>query len=394
MAQDFPGKKSYAAPTLRKALQRIQDELGPDALILCTRRTADGVSIDAALPHQVTQPEPISAPLPEPAVSPQPEPTTNQFDNIQIVLDEIHDLKEQVQSVINRYDDNDQKLNQQQHTHDITTQIEHELKPKMGVIAQKIYHKLLASGFEEPYCQKIVGQLEEIHNMDRALAQTSELIARDLPDVADDIIDHQGAIALVGGTGVGKTTTIAKLAARFLNVYGKDDISLISSDFYSVGGREQLRIYGKILDIPIHMVSNIDDLEDTLSRLTDKRLILIDTAGMSPRDVRLTQKLNLITHLNIPLKTYLVFPSAYIANAINHSVELFNQSKISGAIVTKMDECQQLGHALSACIAKQIPIQYLSMGQNVPGDLKHIKPKDLAQRALQLETKVKELIHG
>jgi len=315
MIHNYPGKKTYVAEDMRKAMQLIQNDLGTQALVLSSKTIDNGVCIEAALPH---------------------------------------------------------------------------VKPR-SKIAEKIQTALTDAGFENNYCQKIVDQISEQQNFDRTMITVCEQIARDIPIQTEEIIDHVGAVALVGPTGVGKTTTTAKLAARFLTRHGKDEIGLISSDFYQVGGREQLRQYGKILDVPVHIVSNVHDLEESLFRLRKKRLILIDTAGISTRDVRLTQKLNFITHAKIPLKMVSVFSATSHSKMISYAIKVFRSQKLSGTIITKLDEYAQIGHVLCVCIENNLPISYISTGQNVPDDLKIAKRTELVQHAMQLETKIKEL---
>lgn len=369
--QTHPYKQTFRAATLRAAIQLIQDELGSDAIILSTEQTPDGIQIEAAPSPAKTHKSP-SLSAKDPGLA------SSQDDNqvLMALRSELSHLRQLVQ---------------QQKQAQASPAVSQNIDPSHNSLQERVAAYLEQYGFDHTYCQNIVNSLTEQQNFDQALAYAAQRISEDLLTTPEDLIDHQGAIALVGPTGVGKTTTLAKLAARFTMRYSRDEIGLISSDFYRVAGREQLRIYGKILGVPIHLVNNIQDLDDALEQLRDKRLVLIDTAGVSPRDIRLTQKMNLITQSKRALSTYLVFSATSQAGVIQQAIDAFRSDQLSGAIVTKLDECTQLGHALSVCIRARLPIAYLSTGQNVPEDLSRARSANLVKQAIQQTTKIKEL---
>ena len=288
---NHPQKKSFTAASMRAAIQLVQQELGDDAIIVSTQKVQQGVCINAA---------------PNPAAIAKEQAIINEFNDLmkdertQCAPD--NSVLKDLQSELSMLRALVENQNYAQSSSSFPPQTD---------LNNKLQTTLLEYGFTQEYCQKIVDQINEQQNFDLSLHEAARLISEDITLCDEEILDFRGAVALIGPTGVGKTTTIAKLAARFSMRYDRDQIGLITTDFYRVAGREQLRIFGKILDIPIHMVNNVQDLEEALARLSNKRLVLIDTAGVSPRDVRLSQKLNLLQQANMPIASYLWFFSNF-----------------------------------------------------------------------------------
>ena len=146
-------------------------------------------------------------------------------------------------------------------------------------------------GLGTDICETVLSHLEDLNSdPHKVWQQAIGLLARFLPAPKHDILAQGGRIALVGSTGVGKTTTIAKLAARFAHVHGKRSVAMISTDQFRVGAQEQLQHFARLLEVPLLMAGNREELSDRLEMLGDKKLVLIDTAGMSQRDVRLSEQ--------------------------------------------------------------------------------------------------------
>lgn len=230
----------------------------------------------------------------------------------------------------------------------------------------KILERLTLQGFQPSACEKLLSGLTLASDEDTAWQQIVFSLETQLPISTENILDHQGIIALVGPTGSGKTTGIAKLATQCLLRHSAQDIGLITTDFYSVGGRDQLCTFGRILDIPVHRVNNSADLEETLAHLNSKRMILIDTPGISHRDHELADKLGFILHSPKPIKTILTLPATTHENLINEIIDAFNYTHLSGISITKIDEAPFLGHVLSSCIDYQLPIYSYTNGQHIP----------------------------
>jgi flagellar biosynthesis protein FlhF len=180
---------------------------------------------------------------------------------------------------------------------------------------------------------------------------------------------NPGVIALVGPTGAGKTTTIAKLAARWSMQHGSRDLALVSTDGYRIGAREQLTTYARILGAPMHTANSGKELARVLERLKSKKLVLIDTAGMGPRDVRLSEQLGELQLGAARARVLLTLPAQAEAHALEEIVGAFSKVSPAACILTKLDEAASLGGVISAALRHKLRIAYLCNGQRVPEDL-------------------------
>jgi flagellar biosynthesis protein FlhF len=194
-------------------------------------------------------------------------------------------------------------------------------------------------------------------------------IARRLKVARHDPLEEGGVLALVGPTGVGKTTTIAKLAARHCLRHGADSLALISTDNFRVGAQRQLDAYGAILGVPVRRAETGEDLHRQIEELRDRRLVLIDTAGMAPRDRRLAESLGRLNDLK-NLKRVLVLSANMQLPVMREAVRFFGGDALAGITLTKLDESPGLGAAVSLLIESGLPAVWLSEGQRVPEDLK------------------------
>jgi flagellar biosynthesis protein FlhF len=213
------------------------------------------------------------------------------------------------------------------------------------------------------------------------------LLCRHLPMVNDLTSVTGGIIAIVGPTGAGKTTTIAKLAARWCMAHGSQDLALVSTDGYRIGAREQLNTYARILGVPMHAVNSGKELARMIERLKSKKLILIDTAGTGPRDVRLTEQLSAL-RLGAPhAKVLLALPAQGEGNALDEIVCAFARINPLGCVITKVDEAASLGAVISATLRHKLKIAYVCNGQRVPEDLHaaHQKRVWLVRAAMDLK---------
>ena len=168
---------------------------------------------------------------------------------------------------------------------------------------------LLELGLTPETSYKLLSDIDNNEPFESCWRKSLAAFVKQLPIIEEDIIKNGGVFALVGPTGVGKTTTIAKLAARFALRHGKQNVALITTDSYRIGAHEQLRIYGRILDVPVFVANDSDELNSVLKNVQDKRLVLIDTAGMSQRDIRLSEQFSVIQHGSPLIRSFLVLSS-------------------------------------------------------------------------------------
>jgi flagellar biosynthesis protein FlhF len=197
------------------------------------------------------------------------------------------------------------------------------------------------------------------------------------------LVDGGGILALVGPTGVGKTTTVAKLAAECAVKHGAARLALVTTDTYRIGAVDQLRIYGSILRVPVFAIRNEAELRATLHELRTRHLVLIDTVGMSQRDRRLADQVALLSGTARRVQRVLLLSAVAQASVLDDVVRAYRGADLAGCILTKIDEALTLGAALDALIRHQLPLHYVANGQRVPEDLHRPNPLYLVERAFR-----------
>lgn len=246
-----------------------------------------------------------------------------------------------------------------------------------------IYKLLHSVGFSDTVADALVNQLPAEITFNNAWREIVSLLERAILVGDDDIVSKGGIVTLIGPAGVGKTTTLAKLAARFVMRYGPQRVAIVTADHYRIGAVEQIKTYGRIMGCSTFAVKNLSELPQLLYTLSDKSLILVDTAGVGFKDERFNAQLSqLKLQASLQLKHYLVLPCTTQRKVLQHAYDHFSMVGLTGLILTKIDECQNLGDALSLCIEMKLPISYITDGQRVPEDLDIPNPNALARRAL------------
>ena len=198
---------------------------------------------------------------------------------------------------------------------------------------------------------------------------TLDVVARQIPVVPDDLLGSGGIFALAGPTGVGKTTTVAKLAARFAMTHGRESVALVTTDNYRIGAREQMETFAQIMGAPVFRAADAGELRTTLNGLTGFPVVLVDTAGMSQRDMRLTQQLALLQEADCDLKLILALAANAQPEMLQEVVDSFAASQPVACVLTKIDEAASLGGALSVMMRNRLPLAYVANGQKVPEDI-------------------------
>jgi flagellar biosynthesis protein FlhF len=283
----------------------------------------------------------------------------------------------------------------QQEMSSIRQLLEHQVSGLMWQdMAQKdpqravLVSRLLSLGLNEQIADQIAGYVPAQHHESQAWQQATKLISEQINTTQNDIIHRGGVVALVGPTGVGKTTTIAKLAARFAQIHGHDQVALISTDTFRIAGFEQLATYGKIIGCQVKLAKDAQALDALLQQFSKKKLVLIDTAGMGQRDMRLAENLaNLVSNTRVRIRNYLVLASNSQQQVMQENVERFKKVSLSGCIYTKLDESVSIGEIITTSIQNGLPIAYLTDGQRVPEDIKVANAEKLVTLADKMATK-------
>jgi flagellar biosynthesis protein FlhF len=248
-----------------------------------------------------------------------------------------------------------------------------------------LIERLKGMGVEESVADQMACFIPDDVSRKEAWNALLSMVENQLHTTNNEILRQGGVFALVGPTGVGKTTTVAKLAALGAQKFGPDQVALITTDTYRIGAYEQLSTYGKIIGCPVKQVKDAQELSEVLYHLRNKCLVLIDTAGMSQRDLRLTEQLNtLMKNARVDIRSYLVLSATAQMTVLQETVRHFRKVNLSGCIFTKLDESLSLGEIISVAIQNRLPIGYLTNGQRVPEDIRVANAEKLIKKAEQL----------
>jgi flagellar biosynthesis protein FlhF len=201
--------------------------------------------------------------------------------------------------------------------------------------------------------------------------------------IESDLVEASGTFALVGPTGVGKTTTVAKIGARCAMRHGSQQLAFVTTDSYRVGAEDQLRVYAKLLGAPVFTARDGAELDVTLEDIRRRRLVLVDTIGMGQRDQRVADQLRLLTSAGHKVQRILVIAANTQISTLEDVVKRYGEGGLDGCILTKIDEAVRLGEVLDVVVRNELPVHYLSNGQRVPEDLHRPNPLYLADRAFR-----------
>jgi flagellar biosynthesis protein FlhF len=256
-------------------------------------------------------------------------------------------------------------------------------------VQARLTQKLLELGFSPALVRKLAESCPSdfragsAHDPADETAWAAHVLSRNLQtdEAAPALEDRGGVYALIGSTGVGKTTTTAKLAAHFATKHGAGQLGLITLDAYRIGAHEQLRAYGRILGVPVHTAHDRASLDDLLELLSSKKLILIDTAGMAQRDSRTQELLEMLAHPSI--KKLLVINAAQQGETIEDVVNAWKGAACEGVVLSKIDEAVKLAPALDTLIRHKLKVLGVANGQRVPEDWHRLPSAALVQRALK-----------
>jgi flagellar biosynthesis protein FlhF len=245
--------------------------------------------------------------------------------------------------------------------------------------------EMIEAGFSGQLARRLVQDMPEDMNQDDGRKWLKAAVNRRLRTLPteSDFIDRGGVYAIVGPTGVGKTTTTAKLAARCVVRYGADRLALLTTDGYRIGAQEQLRIYGRILGVPVFVVRDGEDLRRTLADLRDKHMVLIDTVGMSQRDRMVAEQAAMLMRSG-EVNRLLLLNAGSRGDTLDDVVRAYAGEDLAGCIMTKVDEATALAPALDCIVRHGLTLSYVANGQRVPEDLHLPNRNYLLHRAFKV----------
>lgn len=389
--------KKFLAKTPRLALNQVKEELGEDATII-SNRSINGwteilargefptnVSSASAPAETLTQAQlekQIQAKKAQDtlailntkpakkvpiAVAEAPIVTENKLDTIpspqiQTVLKEIREMRSQFQLQI-----------------DNLSNVSLEYSPNK----RELMSQFLSAGFNLDLAKRVISKLPSDFSASEAKPWAVNLLAKNLQvqENESEVMGRPGIYALLGPTGVGKTTTIAKIASRYVLKHGNQGIALVSTDTYRIGGHEQLRIYGKILGIEVYAAKDAQELQQTLDQLKDKQLVLIDMAGLSQKDVMVGAQLDMLHQANPAIQKIICLNASNTLETLNNVSKSFAGRGLEGCIITKVDEAIGLGGVINVVLQNKLKVLYLTNGQRVPEDIALVDKITLIEEA-------------
>jgi flagellar biosynthesis protein FlhF len=382
--------KRFAARDMRQVLRLVRDELGPDAVILSNRRTDEGIAVVAAvdydgsgLPDDLEQSPPPAAatrrsanPVPASfyeselsAAADGPlssEPTPPAEGSLDGMRREVQGLRELLEC-------------------QLASLAWNELG-RSNPMRVTVLKELSAMGLDPEITREVADGLPRLSTLDDAQRCSAQALVKRLPVLKDDLLEQGGTVAVVGATGVGKTTTVAKLAARYVMRHGPGEVCLLSTDTYRIGAREQLLSYARILGVPLFVAADRQELAAILSAQSRRKLVLIDTAGMSQRDARLAEQFELLRSQGARTRILLALSAASDLQTLDELATTYACVSPAGCVLTKLDESASLGAAMSVIIRHRLPLAWCTNGQRVPEDIHpaHNKRMWLVSTAMRL----------
>lgn len=353
----------FFGSTNREALRQVRMALGPDALIVSNRRVNGGVEIMA------TDPTSVSVEGDKVAIAPAATPPND-------VMREIGALRGAFETRIDELMWGNQ-LRQSSH-------------------AAALFQSLLGCGFSTALLRAMLKRMPPKLSMRAAQEWVRSELTTHLPVLTSeaDLWQPGLTLALVGPTGVGKTTTIAKLAARAVRRHGSQGLALLTTDTYRIGAYEQLKIYGELLRVPVKVIQNAEELANVLKAIPSHVTVLIDNVGVSQRDRYVSEQAAMLAAAQRDVRRLLVLNASSHGDTLDEVARRYSKDggpALQGCIITKADEASSLGAALDTAVRYRLPIHYVSNGQKVPEDLLHMSADALVERAMVHEHDSKAL---
>jgi flagellar biosynthesis protein FlhF len=409
--------KRFFAADMRAAMKLVRDELGADAAIIGNRRVAGGVELTAALDYQVT-PAPVR---PNPALEAELRKTQARIASAQA---ELATRAEQDAGKDRQLFANESLVAPELPATPVKPQRPAEPAPapaqpavdpraldamrfelhglreliemQLGSIAwgqlqtrrpqqANLWRRLQRMGLSAELSQALLNKVADVAEPRQAWRMLLAYLAHAIKTPKIEPLEEGGVIALVGPAGMGKTTTLAKLAARYVLKHGAQQVALVSMDSYRIGAQEQLKTLGRILGVSVTQVDPGQSLLQALAPLAKKRVVLIDTAGLPGNDPALRLQLESLAARGLQAKNYLVLAATSQSQVLKAAYHSYKRCGLAGCILTKLDEAASLGEALGLAISQHLPVAYVADGPRIPDDLQVPRSHQLVSRAVGLQ---------
>ena len=410
--------KKFSASSSREALRQVRESLGPDAVILSNRNLNGMVEILAlasedmsSLAAPVVEAEVLSVPAAPPSLPEQETILLAAFAKRRADTDQAAGLSSALeQSRIARAAEatvaaglpsvmpvaavSREMIEMMNELRSMRSMMESQFSELSWAGHQKrepmkaaVLRELLAAGFSASLARYLTENLPANGTQAEGMQWIRAVLARNIKTLDDEnaMLEKGGVFALVGPTGVGKTTTTAKLAARCVMRHGPSKLALITTDAYRIGGYEQLRIYGKILGVMVHTVKDESDLRIALDELKNKHTVLIDTVGVSQRDQMVAEQIAMLQGSGAQIKRLLCLNATSTGETLSEVVRAYQGSGLAGCIMTKLDEAATIGSVLDVVVRQKLNLFYVANGQRVPEDLHVANRQYLVDRAFKLK---------
>lgn len=407
--------KRFFAADMRQAMKLVRDELGADAAIIGNRRIAGGVELTAALDYKLSA---LAPRVPNAELEEELRKTHTRIATAQAELGHRQDSSDNnsqlfagqsltaAEPLVEPHVDApqataatapapvDPRLFDAMRSE--LSGLRELLEVQLGSLAwtqlqgskpqqANIWRRLQRIGLSGPIARELLELTAEIEEPRHAWRMLLAHLARmiEIPEV--EPIEEGGVIAMVGPAGMGKTTTLAKLAARYVLKYGAQNMALVSMDSFRIGAQEQLKTLGRILNVPVTYVDPGQSLAAALEPLLRKRVVLIDTAGLQASDPALRLQLETLAGRGIAAKNYLVLATTSQKQVLTAAYHSYKRCGLAGCILTKLDETASLGDVLSLAISHDLPVAYLTDGPRIPDDLHLPRGHQLVSRAVNVQ---------
>jgi flagellar biosynthesis protein FlhF len=384
--------RRFTGADMRDAMRQVREALGAEAVILETARTATGVEISAAVDGAAA--DALEAPTTYTARGYVPRPLQDADEGPAVRIDQAHALnggwyqppRAPNAATASELDEMREEMRS------IRSLLEAQLgrllwdeNSRQSPAVATLLRHFTQLGLDPDIARQLATRATADHPVGGWTAGLRTLVEQ-LPIASCDLVADGGVYAVIGPTGVGKTTSIAKLAARAALQFGPEAVGLVTTDTFRVAAREQLETFGQIMGVSVASATDTQGLTEALALLENRRLVLIDTAGMSQRDPRLPEQLARLATPETGVSTLLAVPATTASGAMREIVDVFRTAQPVGCILTKTDEATSLGGALSVLIRSGLPLAYVANGQRVPEDLHLMRNRQswLAKMAVEL----------